>query len=364
MLVGKPKTPYDKKQINDNKMKRIGNLFDKIANMDNLILADMKARRGKKDSYGIRLFDKDKEGNLSRLLKSLLDGTFKTSKYRTDTIYEPKERIIFKLPYYPDRILHHAIMNVMEPIWVSVFTADTTSCIKGRGITEAYKRTRRALSDRESVYCLKVDIRKFYPSIDHEVLKGIARKKIKDDRLLMLLDEIIDSAPGVPIGNYLSQYLANLYLAYLGHEIKEIIDIRHYIRYADDMTFFHHDKCFLRNVLLPWLIDRLAVLKLELKGNYQIFKIAERRSDKSGRGIDFVGFVFYKEHIRIRKRTKQNLCRAAARLNKVPNISLTEYKAGLAGWLGWIYDSDSKHLAKKILKPEFYEAIMERHNAA
>lgn len=153
-------------------MKRIGNLFDKIANMDNLILADMKARRGKKDSYGIRLFDKDKEGNLSRLLKSLLDGTFKTSKYRTDTIYEPKERIIFKLPYYPDRILHHAIMNVMEPIWVSVFTADTTSCIKGRGITEAYKRTRRALSDRESVYCLKVDIRKFYPSIDHEVLKA------------------------------------------------------------------------------------------------------------------------------------------------------------------------------------------------
>lgn len=74
--------------------------------------------------------------------------------------------------------------------------------------------------------------------------------------------------------------------------------------------------------------------------------------------------VMIKEHIRIRKRTKQNLCRAAARLNKVPNISLTEYKAGLAGWLGWIYDSDSKHLAKKILKPEFYEAIMERHNAA
>ena len=152
-------------------MKRIGNLFDKIANMDNLILADMKARRGKKDSYGIRLFDKDKEGNLSRLLKSLLDGTFKTSKYRTDTIYEPKERIIFKLPYYPDRILHHAIMNVMEPIWVSVFTADTTSCIKGRGITEAYKRTRRVLSDRESVYCLKVDIRKFYPSKSAKPLK-------------------------------------------------------------------------------------------------------------------------------------------------------------------------------------------------
>ena len=120
-------------------MKRIGNLFDKIANMDNLILADIKARRGKKDSYGIRLFDKDKEGNLSRLLKSLQDGTFKTSKYRTDIIYEPKERVIFKLPYYPDRILHHAIMNVMEPIWVSIFTSDTTSCIKGRGITEAYK---------------------------------------------------------------------------------------------------------------------------------------------------------------------------------------------------------------------------------
>ena len=93
-------------------MKRIGNLFDKIANMDNLILADIKARRGKKDSYGIRLFDKDKEGNLSRLLKSLQDGTFKTSKYRTDIIYEPKERAIFKLPYYPDRILHLSLIHI------------------------------------------------------------------------------------------------------------------------------------------------------------------------------------------------------------------------------------------------------------
>lgn len=345
-------------------MKRTGNLFDKIANMDNLILADMKARRGKKNSYGIRLFDKDKEGNLDCLLKTLRDGTFKTSKYRTDTIYEPKERLIFKLPYYPDRILHHAIMNVMEPIWVSVFTSDTTSCIKGRGLSEAYRRTKRALLDKDSVYCLKVDVHKFYPSIDHEVLKRIIRKKIKDKRLLGLLDEIIDSAPGVPIGNYLSQYLANLYLAYNDHEIKEVLRMKHYVRYADDMLFFHHDRQFLKETVLPWLVDRLGALKLKLKGNYQVFKIAERRSDKSGRGVDFVGFVFYKEHIRIRKRTKKNLCRAAAKLNKVPNISLKEYKSGLAGWLGWIYDSDSKHLAKKILKTEFYEAIMERHNAA
>lgn len=150
------------------------------------------------------------------------------------------------------------------------------------GVSTKFGKDRALVMIKENLEDKDSDAKKFFTN----------SQEIKDDRLLMLLDEIIDSAPGVPIGNYLSQYLANLYLAYLDHEIKEIIDIRHYIRYADDMTFFHHDKCFLRNVLLPWLIDRLAVLKLELKGNYQIFKIAERRSDKSGRGVDFVGFVF------------------------------------------------------------------------
>lgn len=149
--------------------------------------------------------------------EALKAGTYRTSEYSTFKIYEPKEREIFRLPYYPDRIVHHAVMNVLEPIWLSVFTADTYSCIKKRGIHAAARKLRRVIDKDKPgcAYCLKIDIRKFYPSVNNEVLKSIVRRKLKDTRLLQLLDEIIDSAEGLPIGNYLSQYLANLILTYL-----------------------------------------------------------------------------------------------------------------------------------------------------
>lgn len=123
--------------------------------------------------------------NLLKLRETLLNGTFHTSKYDVFTIYEPKEREIYRLPYFPDRILHHAIMNVLEPIWVSTFTADTYSCIKNRGIHKCAKDVKQALKqDPDGTrYCLKIDIKKFYPSINHDVLKGIVRRKIKDSRL-------------------------------------------------------------------------------------------------------------------------------------------------------------------------------------
>ena len=189
-------------------MKRIGNLYEKIISVENLRLADEKARKGKLQSYGVRVHDKNREANILALHETLKNRAFRNSEYSTFTIFEPKERLIFRLPYYPDRILHHAIMNVLEPIWVGVFTPDTYSCIKGRGIHGVMRGVKRAMKDEEkSRYCLKLDVRKFYPSIDHEILKTIVRRKIKCKDTLHLLDTIIDSADGVPIGNYLSQYL-------------------------------------------------------------------------------------------------------------------------------------------------------------
>lgn len=176
-------------------MKRYNNLFDKIVSLDNLYLADKKARRNKSNRKDIKEFDQNKEESLKKLQQDLINGTYKTSEYNTFIIREPKERLIFRLPYYPDRIVHHAVMNIMEPIWVSIFIKDTYSCIKHRGIHEALHNVKEALKDVDNTtYCLKLDIRKFYPSIDHEVLKSIIRKKIKDWKLLQLLDEIIDSA--------------------------------------------------------------------------------------------------------------------------------------------------------------------------
>jgi len=163
------------------------------------------------------------------LSEDLENGTYKTSNYKTFSIYEPKERLIFKLPYYPDRIAHHAIMNILKPIWIKTFIHQTYSSIEGRGIHSLKNELFGVLQEhpKETIYCLKMDVHKFYPSINHDILKIRVRKKIKDSKVLALLDEIIDSTDsltprvGFPIGNYLSQYLANVYLSEFDHIMKE-----------------------------------------------------------------------------------------------------------------------------------------------
>lgn len=338
------------KEARRTAMKREGNLFDRIASIDNLLLADQRARRGKQRSHGVRLHDRNREANIATLHRMLTDGTFKTSKYSTFTIHEPKERLIYRLPYFPDRIVHHAVMNILEPIWTSVFTADTYSCIKGRGIHAAARKVRAALdSDAEGCkYCLKIDLRKFYPSIDHGVLKAIVRRRIKDARLLSLLDGIIDSADGLPIGNYLSQFLANLTLAYFDHWVKEVKRERHYFRYADDIVVMHADKGHLRR-LLAEMEEKLRELRLEVKPNKQIFPVAASHRDLHARGVDFLGFVFYLCETRLRKRIKQNMCRKVARLRRRKRpLSAKAFRQAIAPWLGWCKYSDSEHLIYKL----------------
>lgn len=340
-------------------MKRIGNLYERIISIENLQLADEKARKGKTHSYGVRIHDKHREANILALHETLKQRAFKNSDYSTFSIFEPKERLIFRLPYYPDRILHHAIMNVLEPIWVGLFTDDSYSCIKGKGIHGAMRGVKRAMKARENTrYCLKLDIRKFYPSIDHNILKTIIRRKIKCKDTLALLDTIIDSADGVPIGNYLSQYFANIFLTYFDHWVKEVKRVKHYFRYADDMVFLSDSKEELHGLLAD-IKTYLSTLNLSLKGNEQIYPIAYNREDRHGRGLDFVGFVFYRNQTLIRKGIKKNFCRKAARLNKLHCLDVKEYRQAICGWLGWAKYSDSRNLLRKTLKDKkIYEGIL------
>jgi retron-type reverse transcriptase len=336
-------------------MKRIGNLYEKVISLENLRLADEKARKGKLRSYGVMVHDKRREANLIALHESLKNGTFRTSKYHVFTIYEPKERLIFRLPYFPDRILHHAIMNILEPIWVSVFNKNTYSCIKNRGIHKCAKDVKRALKqDPDGTrYCLKIDVRKFYPSINHDLLKQIVRRKIKDKRLLALLDEIIDSADGVPIGNYLSQYFANLFLAYFDHWLKEQKRVKYYWRYADDIVILAHDKDSLHK-LLHEIRAYLHGLKLKVKRNYQVFPV-------DSRGIDFLGYVFYHTHTLLRKSIKQKLCRRVAKLNKRKIVPTKDvYKQQICSWWGWCKYCDSINLMNKLSKTFPYEIKFNR----
>jgi len=325
-------------------MKRITDLFDKVVTKDNLILAYQKARKGKSGQYGVKIFEKNVERNINQLYDELISGIYKTSEYSVFKIYEPKEREIFRLPFR-DRVVHHAIMNILEPVWVSVFISHSYACIKGKGIHAVLNDLKRDLTDIENTtYCLKLDIKKFYPNIDHEILKCIIRKKIKDIRLLKLLDDIIDSAPGVPIGNYLSQFLANLYLSYFDHHMKEIKKVKCYYRYADDIVILAPDKPYLHSLLGNIDYYLTNQLKLQLKGNYQIFPVEVR-------GIDFVGYVFRHTHILMRKSIKVRFCRKAAKLNK-KELDPKQYKMQIAPHLGWAKHCNSKHLQKKILKHE------------
>lgn len=315
-------------------MKRIGNLYHQVYNIENLYRADAIASRGKAKQASVQAHMKCQDENLHQLYLMLRDKTFKTSAYTTFKIYEPKERIIFRLPYFPDRILHHAIMNVLEPVFAACFTADTYSCIKGKGIHSAVEKLKESLSDvRGTQYCLKMDIVKFYPNIDHAILKQLIRRKIKDDHLLWLLDGIIDSADGLPIGNYLSQYFANFYLTYFDHWIKENCRVKHYFRYADDLVALSGSKQDLHQLLGDIRTYLDVNLNLSVKGNYQIFPVAKR-------GIDFVGYVFFHTHTLLRKSIKTRFARAVAANKPKPSI---------AAYAGWAKHCNAIHLLQKLL---------------
>lgn len=318
-------------------MKRQNNLYSQIINIENLHIADARARKGKGHQYGVKIHLKNEVENIQRLHKMLQDKTYKTSDYTTFTVFEPKERLVYRLPYFPDRITHHAIMNILEPIFIRLFTNDTYSCIKGKGIHKASENLKKALKDKVNTpYCLKLDITKFYPSVNHEILKQLLRRKFKDKDLIWILDEIIDSADGLPIGNYLSQYLANFYLTGFDHWIKETKQIKYYFRYADDIVILANNKSDLHNLLTEiksYLNDNL---KLQVKENYQVFPV-------EARGIDFVGYVHYHTHTMLRKSIKKRFAKA---------VSKTKKRETIAAYWGWVKHCNSKNLIKKIIPNE------------
>lgn len=316
-------------------MKRINNLYPQIYSQDNLQLADINARKGKISRPDVIAFDQNRDALLQKLQIMLVEKTYQVSAYTTMIIREPKERLVYRLPYYPDQIVQHAIMNVLEPIFTACFTADTYSCIKGRGIHGAFRAVRKALSDKNvTAYCLKLDIVKFYPNVNHDILNDLLCRKFKDQDLLWLLSCFIDSADGVPIGNYLSQYFANFYLTQFDHWIKETMGIKYYFRYADDMVVFGGNKPDLHALLAAIKVYLTTNLKLTVKRNYQISPISKR-------GIDFGGYKHFHKYALLRKSIKKSFARKIARGKN--------RSASIAAYMGWATHANTKHLLKKLL---------------
>jgi len=303
-------------------MKRKGNLYETIISLDNLKNAVKLAKKGKLKQFGVKKFLENQEENLNILHELLNHRKFKTSEYSEIQIFEPKPRVIARLPFYKDRILHWAIMLQLRDIFVKSFIAQTYSGIKGRGIHKASYDLRKVIKKYD--YCLKLDVKKFYENIDHNILKTLLRKKIKDKELLTLLDEIIDSYhSGLPLGSLVSQYFANFYLSYFDHFIKENLKVRSYFRYMDDMVILSNNKEELHNIFADIEIY-LKCLKLEVKENYQIFPIKKR-------SIDFVGYCHYKTHTLIRKSIKKNYIKSK---NK-------------ERWNGWFTHGNTVNLRRK-----------------
>ena len=334
-------------------MKRYGNLYEKIYDMDNLKLAHQKARLGKGWYKEVLDINADEETYLKALQEMLINKTYQTSEYQTFIKNDGlKPREIYKLPYFPDRICQWAILLVIEPILLRNFTKNTYSAIPRRGIHGALNDVKNAVQKdvAECEFCLKFDIKKYYPSIDHNILKAKFRRLFKDADLLWLLDEIIDSTEGetgIPIGNFISQYAGNFYLSEFDHWIKEEKKVKHYFRYMDDVVIFAKTKeelHALREEIAVYLDEKL---KLTFKNNWQIFPTHIR-------GVDFVGYRVFKDFVLLRKTTcktfKKKMTAIQAKITAGKEMNRTDWGA-INSYRGWLVHCDCYRLEQKYLAP-------------
>jgi len=332
-------------------MKRYGNLYPQICSMENIRKAHLNARKGKAHYHEVQMVNANEDLYLSKIQDMLLNKTFQNSEYTTFMkLDSTKEREIFKLPYFPDRIIHHCIVQILEPIWMKTLIADTYSSLKGRGIHKGVKRIKAALTDKENTtYCLKMDVRKFYPSINHDILKSILQRKIKDPDVMWILNEIIDSTEGVPIGNYLSQHFGNLYLSSFDHWMKEEQGCKYYFRYCDDVVILHASKEHLAELHMKVSKYLKKNLKLQLKNNWQIFPVGIR-------GIDFLGYRFYPSHTTLRKSIATRFKQTVSQI-KSSNPKTRGMVTSVMSYQGWMKYADCHNLKTDLIDLQIHKIV-------
>ena len=279
-----------------------------------------------------------------------------TKKFIND---KGKVRELNKLSYYPHRIIQWAIMLQIDSIFEKQFTNFTCASLPNRGIHKVLSLLDKYLKDvKGTQYCLKVDIHHFYPSINKEILKKMLRKKFKDPELLWILDLIIDSHDeGLPIGSYLSQYLANFYLSYFDHWLVEEKKAKYVIRYMDDIIILSDNKKFLHQLKKDMEIYLKNELDLQLKDNWQVFLT-------NSRGIDFVGYVTFHTHKLLRKKTKKRFIKSMIKIDKylLTHKTLTSHQTCVVNsYIGWLKWCNSFTLKLKYL-PEWTQLLAWAHS--
>ena len=347
-------------------MKRIGYIYEKIIAESNCIKAILNASQGKRDRWEVQevlshieIYAKD----LSLRLQELLFTTPYKIRMITDGL-SGKERELQIPAFYPDQCAHHAIVQILKPIVEKSSYYWSCANIPKRGIDRACRGVERAtVRDlKHAKYCVKLDIKKFYPSIPHDKLKQRLREVIKDRRALEIIDVVIDSYPqnvpedtedvrGIPIGNFPSPWFAELYLQPLDMFIKQELGIRHYIRYADDMVLIDSNKRKLRKAMYA-IIEYVKGMGLTIKENYQLFRIQE---NGKGRKIDLEGRCFGRGFTTIRKRRALALMRQSRKIQKLQKANKPVSFHMAAGFLS--RSSCFRHTDSYGMKLKYYDTV-------
>jgi retron-type reverse transcriptase len=344
------------------------NLFERIVSFENLLLAARNASQSKRNKANVLIFNYNLEENLFLLQRTLIDKTYRPGGYRAFHIFDPKKRLISAAPF-ADRVVHHALCNIIEPLFDRTFIYDSYANRLGKGTHAGIKRVQKFL--RGNRFVLKCDLKKYFPSIDHELLKQEIRWRITDADALWLIDTIIDSSneqefvydifpgdnvftplqrrKGLPLGNLTSQFFANLFLNRLDHFIKEILQVLYYARYVDDLLFAANNIAFL-NEIMQKIEEYLMNLRLKLHPK----KCHILRSDK---GVPFLGQVIFPHYRLLKKQNVKRFCQRLPRLAQqldAGDITQKRYNAGIQGWKGHAVQADTFRL-RQGLEGKFFE---------
>ncbi len=333
-------------------MKRAGGLFEKLISIDNLQLAFWKAQHGKSGKFDVIAYRERLNQNLYDMRSNLIDGSFPIGCYHYFTVNDPKERNICAASF-PERVMHHALMNVCEPVFERYAILDSYACRKRKGSLLAVKRA-YGFAGKSSAY-LKLDIARYFDSIDHKILFERLERLFKEKRILELFDRIINSyetaaGRGLPIGNLTSQHFANYFIGFLDHHVKEILHCRKYIRYMDDFIIFSESKPELKELLKrvrEFLNDKL---KLELNPNIFLNFTAS--------GFNFLGYRIFPDIVRLSKRSKRRF------IKKFKNYEY-KYKIG-----EWREDELARHMepliafTKNASAEKFRKSVIYKYGAA
>lgn len=296
-------------------MKRTGNLFDQIATIENFRLAYYQAAKGKRDRREVISLSECLDRRLEEIVMELDNGKFPFGRFSQFMIRDPKIRII-TAPFFEERVVHHAIMNVCLPNFERWLIEDTYACRSGKGREKALKRALQFSGS--SPWCLKLDIKSYFDSVNHDLLIRFLGRRFKDLRLMQLLKQIIQSfrgqsGIGLPIGSLMSQHFANFYLGFFDRFIKETLRVEGYVRYMDDMLIWSNSKSELITILQESQCFVNETLKLKFK---QSTPLAMKY------GINFLGCKIFPTHLELNQRSKRRWKRRVNLLEKAEKLGL------------------------------------------